>query len=582
MIKRPARAPKHRVLIIEKIGFSSNVIRKVLTEPEFGVKTLSTPELGRKEIGLNRPDIVFVNILNKPKTTFPFCREVAESGIPVIALGAKPTRASVIQAARNGCMGYVITPPEESALRKRVNSVLVSQGKAKPFDEKAIKLEFPAHIRKPRNRIDYVIRKAKDLLALPHAVSTVLQLSNSPDSSAGDLVQPVESDTALTAAVFRLVNSAAMTAAHRQTDLRNAIARLGMKATANLAMAQSVFKMFERKSDTFGFDRTQYWLHALGTACCGRVFSEYCGECDGDDAFLTGLLHDLGKMLMDEYIQSEYQIAVKTSNLNGQPVRQGEKKIFEVDHSYAGSDVARQWELPDLLCGAIADHHKAEKLLMQPENEKAEEKTSRTLIRCTALANHLAKAFCFGHAGDFMVAPSELPLWNVPAGQDIDLRNVFEKVRDELQQYIDLLHIEASGLHLNLAENRDETVLLVLPEDGRGWRMLLEAFFVRHGYCVQTASSLETAGSGPYKAAVMLEESGISGAARAAAAELLQKTERAAVFCREEEVVREKGIIEDRLHLLPPIPDFHALTLFMEAGNDARAETGQDTKKTES
>jgi len=401
-----------QVLVVELVRQSGHRIRQALPESEYGVIELSSPNAGRRQLTLGLPALAFISTVHGPDAMYAFCRDVARRGVPVIVLQDAPTKASVIQAARCGAVAVMVAPPSQEKISPRVRQLLdkkkdvADKGPRKP--EEVPKLTFPEGMKSPRARVEFVVMKAQTLLALPHAVSAVLRICSEPGSSAADLVAPIQTDSAISASVFRLVNSAAMSGRHRVTDLRNAVARLGTKATSNLATAQSVFKMFDQKGDTFGFDRTEYWIHSLGVACCARALAGVGNKVDPDDAFLAGLLHDFGKMVLDEYVPTEYQEAVKHANIEGVPVREGEQHVFDVEHAYVGRKITGQWGLPDRLVQAVANHHHYDVLLKDADPAEPEGFQALALAQITCLANQLAKAFGFGHAGDL---PSSTRPW---------------------------------------------------------------------------------------------------------------------------------------------------------------------------
>ncbi len=552
---------RSQILVIEPVRLSGHRIRRALPEQSFEVIELSSPNMGRKQLALSRPLLVFVSVPDEATGIYPFCREVASKGIPLILLEPNPTKASVIEAVRCGALDVMVCPPPESLIASRVRKVLVKLGRALPQPGEKSKIDFPESVKAPRSRVDYVIKEAQSLLALPHAVSSVLRLCSRPDTSAVDLVPPIETDSAIAASVFRVVNSAAMGGVHPVTDLRNAIARLGMKATSNLAMAQSVFGMFDRKGDTLGFDRTEYWVHSLGTACCARALASVWKVADPDDAFLAGLLHDFGKMLLDEYLPVEYQQAVRDANVEGDPVRIAERKKLEVDHAYVGGRVAEQWGLPGHFSHAIADHHKYEKLLKRDDSEAPQKDKSLAVARCTCLANQLAKAFGFGHAGDFLVETESLTLWRELDSVELDVSKLYSNVRDDLCEMLDLLHLSTKELGLELEEPGSERVLLCLPEGEPQYRIPLEAFFARLGHSSVTRPTLE--GATTEDAPFLIGVTTVSGTlddVKQAAQKLIERVPAVIVFADCPEVGKEGTKLNERTAAVPQRLDFYVLS----------------------
>jgi len=566
-----------QVLVVELVRQSGHRIRQALPESEYSVVELSSPNAGRRQLTLRLPALTFVSTVHGADAMYVFCRDVARRGVPVVVLQDAPTKASVTQAARCGAVAVMVAPPPQEKIYPRVKQLLgakkseADKGARKP--EEVPKLTFPDGMKSPRARVEFVVMKAQTLLALPHAVSAVLRICSEPGSSAADLVAPIQTDSAISASVFRLVNSAAMSGRHRVTDLRNAVARLGTKATSNLATAQSVFKMFEQRGNTFGFDRTEYWIHSLGVACCARALAGVGNKVDPDDAFLAGLLHDLGKMVLDEYVPTDYQEAVKHANLEGTPVREGERHVFDVEHAYVGRKIAGHWGLPDRLVQAVANHHHYDVLLKDADPAEPEEFQALALAQCTCLANQLAKAFGFGHAGDFFVEHAALALWEKLNGAELDIPHLYDRVRKDLGGFLDSLTISAKDLGLGLADPGTERVLVWLPERQSSFRPVVEAFVVRCGYTPVTQSTLEHVGpqDGPFVLGIT-SVSGTRDDVKQAGASLMQHVPAAVLFADSPEITRDGLDLDDRTIAFPMLLDFHALREHVEK-QLARPET---------
>jgi len=552
---------KQLIIVVESGPVSGPRIRRALPEDSFEVIEVATPQEAVEAIARMDPALVCISTDYGAEAVYGFCNKLVKYGFAVVLLERRPTRESVIRATRYGALDVFLHPPRREVILPRVKKALVKSGKALPEADEKPPLPLTATIKEPRARVEYVIKQAESLLALPHAVSAVLRLCAQPDTSAKDLVGPIESDSAIAASVLRLANSAAMASAHRVTGLQNAIARIGIKATSNLAMAQSVFKMFKRQSNTFGFDRTEFWMHSLGAACCARALGHRWRGMDPDDAFMAGLLHDLGKMVLDEHLPVEYQQAVKNANVKKVPIRVGERQTFEVDHAFVGIRIAKQWDLPEHVCRAVASHHRYERLTPKGDGETAPRDPSLAVTRCTSLANQLAKAFGFGHAGDFFVEPESLGIWQALRDVRLDIPKLYASALEELMAFLSLLRVPTGDLSPERPEPKPERVLLCLPEDEPPYQALLEGFFARLGYATVTQPSLDQApaADGPFVMAVA-SVSGSYAVVEHAAARLLELAPSGIVFAPCPEIPKEGLGVNGNVHALGRMLDFYVLS----------------------
>ncbi len=477
--------------VVESSGVSTLRIRKALPPDKYNVERAVDPAEAVKMMGYYRPDLIFLSTDYDLRAVYGLCQKLSEHGFPVILLEPKPTRASVIRAMRYGALDVLTAPPPQRMIAPRVRRVLIRTGKILPEVRETGRLKFPSTMTDARRRVEYIILQAKTLMALPHAVSTVMRLSSRPDTSASDLVVPIQADAAITASIFRHVNSAAMGNAQRVTELKMAIARLGMKTTANMALTHSVFDMFEKDADTFGFDRTQFWIHSLAAACCARALITICDGVDPDDAFLAGLLHDLGKMILDQYMPTEYQQILQDANLEGIPIRKGESQVLKIGHTYVGNRIGSQWELPSSLCDSVGDHHKYNSLVQLPPSATGDNGSSFQTTRCVCFANQMAKALRYGHAGDFIVESDAIDLWQSVERRKLDLPQLHERILKELKGFINMLQIRPKELNLGDLHDNPEAILLCFSENDPGYEILMAAFFARLGFPVTVCTSLE-------------------------------------------------------------------------------------------
>jgi len=482
---------RHKILVAEQTRATSNRLGLLLDKQLFDIQTVTSLADALAAGGVDTPAVMFINTEFGLPGVYRACKELSQRGMAVVLVERTPTKDSDKQAEAYGARALLRFPFDEKQFNETLLRVLDTL--ALPEGDQAISaLTGLDADTDARARIDQTIRKAEELLALPLAVERVIALCSRPETSAADLVTPIGADAALATSIIRQANSVAIGGTHRVRDLQNAVARLGVRATGNVALAQTVFTMFAPQTGTQrGFDRTQYWLHSLGAACCARAVAAHWKQANPEEAFLAGLLHDIGKMVLDEYLQEEYSQVTIGAKQNGVSLRIAESDHFGVSHSFVGGRIAQQWQLPESLYTAIADHHKNEKLGKARANTVIEGGEFVPLSLCTALGNQLAKAFGYGHAADFSVLPEDAWLWMELGGRAPHMPSFFQGIQRELDNFIRSLHLDAHQLSLNQDEPGPQRALVILPEDAPPYGMLLEAFLTRMGYLTNIYPSFE-------------------------------------------------------------------------------------------
>jgi putative nucleotidyltransferase with HDIG domain len=210
--------------------------------------------------------------------------------------------------------------------------------------------------------IEGLLAGAPELAALPQVVMRVIDLTAKPNATAADLERVICLDQALAAKILTLANSSYYGLPRRLSSVKEAVVFLGFKSVRNLAMAITTFSIFLGKSDSVSLARRALWRHSLDVAECARVVSSRLpahvqGAFGTDEAFTCGLLHDIGKMLLDT---SRHDLFVGISGWADSQKRryyEVETAVLPFGHSLIGAAMAGRWNLPPMLCEAVAFHH---------------------------------------------------------------------------------------------------------------------------------------------------------------------------------------------------------------------------------
>ncbi|MBW1722858.1 MAG: HDOD domain-containing protein [Deltaproteobacteria bacterium] len=207
--------------------------------------------------------------------------------------------------------------------------------------------------------------RIQDLPALPAVAREVNALLCDPDTSIDKLSRTIEKDQAIASSILKLVNSAFFGLSRRVGNIPHAVVLLGFNTVRNAVLALSVVDLF--KPVPFpGFDATLLWRHSIATAVTGRYLAQASGLYPPDDAFVGGLLHDMGKFLLSQFFQEDFQKAWELSEELGIPLHEAEREKIGINHAQVGKRLARKWKLPPGLTDAIGSHHAYKKSAQEP------------------------------------------------------------------------------------------------------------------------------------------------------------------------------------------------------------------------
>ena len=202
--------------------------------------------------------------------------------------------------------------------------------------------------------IDSLLDEVVTLPSLPGAVAEVMRLINDPDCDIPKLAKAIASDPPLSLKTLRIVNSVMYGLRNKVSSIDHAVTLLGMKVIKNLAFSATICEMMDSGMKTV-------FHHSLTCAVAMRSLVE-AGVRDAtlesaEEAFTCGLLHDIGKVLFEEFLPDECHAIEALAREQHLPLHLAEVAVIGVDHAQLGAKFAIKWKLPPHIINAIGAHH---------------------------------------------------------------------------------------------------------------------------------------------------------------------------------------------------------------------------------
>jgi len=205
-----------------------------------------------------------------------------------------------------------------------------------------------------------------EILAALHKVPLIspsanhlLQVANQEGHGLPDIVNIVKCDAALTAHILKVVNSAALARGREITSLDRAIAIMGEDMIMGIAISDAADRLFQTDLQGYAANRGDLWRHDLRTAIAAKKITPFSRQpVNADLAFTGGLLHDLGKAIISDFLKgtiAEIVTAIETGRFADYPA--AEREELGVDHCDIGFELATAWGLPEPLQNVIRHHH---------------------------------------------------------------------------------------------------------------------------------------------------------------------------------------------------------------------------------
>lgn len=202
-----------------------------------------------------------------------------------------------------------------------------------------------------------IMREIDDLPPLPSSASRVLAMVGDPRTELDDLVAAVGADVALSARVLKLANSAYYGFPRQVSTLRDAIVIMGMNALKEVVITAWSYDLGRRPLSGYAMDGGELWRHSLLCAATARLLAKQVRLPNPDEAYVAGLLHDFGKLVLTQFVGQEYQELLEKVEGGGLSFVEAERRVLGVDHAQIGGQLALKWNLPLNLAEAIANHH---------------------------------------------------------------------------------------------------------------------------------------------------------------------------------------------------------------------------------
>jgi putative nucleotidyltransferase with HDIG domain len=199
------------------------------------------------------------------------------------------------------------------------------------------------------------INSRGDLLSLPQSLSELLREMEKPDFSADQLAAIILKDPSLTGRILQLANSSFYQRFSSITTVNQAVQLLGVVTVKCLALSSSVFHPEKIKSEA-GIDPKDYFSKILSVAAAAEKIAQKVGHKAPEEAFIAGLLHDIGTMYLLHHYPEQYRQVATGKTVAGN-LLDAEKEVFGIAHSEVGYHLATRWRLPVFVAESIRDHH---------------------------------------------------------------------------------------------------------------------------------------------------------------------------------------------------------------------------------
>lgn len=243
-----------------------------------------------------------------------------------------------------------------------------------------------------KNKLQAVVNYIEKMPSLPTTVTKIMQICNNPTTSPADLNKVISLDPVLMGRVMKLINSAYYGLSQEVTSLVRAIIMLGINTVKNLALSTAVLGSLGNRKNFQALNMDGFWRHSLCVGVTAKMIAKK-RKTDPkrlEEYFIAGLLHDIGKIPLNNRFSDEYVLTMSVSDKDHLPLFKAEQQIMGLDHGQTGKMIAEAWKLGPEIRDSIEYHHK------HNEYEGKEGEILDTIV----LSNYFANIAEMGFSGD--------------------------------------------------------------------------------------------------------------------------------------------------------------------------------------
>jgi len=198
--------------------------------------------------------------------------------------------------------------------------------------------------------------------AMPAMSSTIVKLGklvNDPETPMDDIVHALQLDPGITANVLKLANSAALGLPRQVSSIGEAVVRIGTKQLYHIALSSSLKPMVDKTLGGYDLEEGFFWRHSIAVATASETIAQLLRKKPGD-AFTAGILHDVGKQVISDFIQRTTELfdKIQDTKITFDAI---ERDILGIDHAELGASVLEKWDIPSPLVNVARYHHQPDK-----------------------------------------------------------------------------------------------------------------------------------------------------------------------------------------------------------------------------
>ena len=208
-------------------------------------------------------------------------------------------------------------------------------------------------------KLSHIMTQVKSFPGMPATAARLMPLLQNPDASASKIEDILKYDPGLTANILKLTNSAYFGLPSRVSSVRQAIMLLGWKRLLQLVMTMCMSALMKKPVPGYDLPRGELWRHSVAVSVAADLLVKSLSISDADEVFTAALLHDIGKLVLGDYVQEDLE-KIEGMVTKGISFEVAEFVVLGTNHATIGARILQNWSLPQELVNAVSWHHDPE------------------------------------------------------------------------------------------------------------------------------------------------------------------------------------------------------------------------------
>jgi putative nucleotidyltransferase with HDIG domain len=281
------------------------------------------------------------------------------------------------------------------------------------------------------DKASQLIAHIDDLPTIPVVAMRILALLDDPEVEVEQVADLMLTDQVMAARILKLINSPVYKPSHEITTLKRALVHLGLRHIREVVLTTSLLEISGSASGAL--EVTTFWEHSFGVGMVSKIIAEKVGYPDLDKAYISGIVHDLGEVLLGSCFPEEFRQVQQS--IKGKPLSllEAELQLLGTTHAEIGLCMARKWNFPEAYCEVIGCHH-----------DPSEAKADRVLCAIVNLADLFWSVRKLDYRGWVSFNLGDEPAWNIltymaPAFVELDEERFSYELNDAVESVQELV-----------------------------------------------------------------------------------------------------------------------------------------------